>query len=279
MNLLVMCAGRRVTLIQALKTEMNKLNGCVIAEDRDINAPAIYFADSYTISKNDGYMDLLRIIKENKIDAVICLHDVVQSWLSLQKDTLEKQGIKLIISDYETIQACTDKLMFWEKWHNELSICPTKIYKPKNGSASIGVEKIEQPFLVGTEYNVQVYFDTISGKIVDTFQQEKILMRAGETERSKTVWKENINTEIHKLEGHRFYGPVDIDMIEHEGKIYLIDINPRFGGGYPMAHASGVNFAKLLVNNIYGNENKVKQSDYKLNIPMMKYDVLYQGVL
>ena len=71
----------------------------------------------------------------------------------------------------------------------------------RDGSASIGIKKIAapsdfegvkenkqyiyQPFIDGTEYGVDVYFDMISGELVSVFMKKKIAMRAGETDKAK----------------------------------------------------------------------------------------------
>ena len=57
-----------------------------------------------------------------------------------------------------------------------------------------------------------------------------------------------------------------------DGTWYLSEVNPRFGGGYPHAYASGVNFAKMLVNNLSGKENEEQTGAYEEGICMMKYN-------
>ena len=43
---------------------------------------------------------------------------------------------------------------------------------------------------------------------------------------------------------------MDCDVIkDKKGKLYLIDLNPRFGGGYPATHISGMNFLKYILTN------------------------------
>ena len=69
-------------------------------------------------------------------------------------------------------------------------------------------------------------------------------MRAGETDRSLVVNDKkikNFSEKLIKIFNH--FGNVDCDIIKDKnGKLFLIDINPRFGGGYPATHLSGMNF-------------------------------------
>ena len=81
-------------------------------------------------------------------------------------------------------------------------------------------------------------------------------MRAGETEKSKTVNIKEINEIIKRTVNHlNLRGPVDIDVIEDNGQYYILEINPRFGGGYPHAYECGVNFPRMIALNAAGRVN------------------------
>ena len=76
-------------------------------------------------------------------------------------------------------------------------------------------------------------------------------MRAGETDRSILVKDKKIQffaNRLIKILNH--YGNIDCDVMKDKnGKIFLIDINPRFGGGYPATHLGGMNFLKYILTN------------------------------
>ena len=69
-------------------------------------------------------------------------------------------------------------------------------------------------------------------------------MRSGETDRSKIIIDKKLSKFAEKLISiFRPYGNIDCDVIRNKsGQIFLIDVNPRFGGGYPATHLSGKNF-------------------------------------
>ena len=90
---------------------------------------------------------------------------------------------------------------------------PTSIIKNRYGSASQGFEKIKQPFLDGVEYNIQCYFNIYTNDLVDIFMQKKIEMRAGETDKSISIWDDEIDQEVSRLDG-LFKGSIDIDIIK-----------------------------------------------------------------
>ena len=169
--------------------------------------------------------------------------------------------------------------------------------KPQKGSASININKVEdgttlrtlfhnysdlmiQEYMPGQEYGADVYIDMISGKCVSIFLKKKIKMRAGETDKSVSVIDRRIFARIREFaEKQGFRGMIDMDLFcldgpngREDGTWYLSEVNPRFGGGYPHAYASGVNFAKMLVNNLSGKENEEQTGAYEEGICMMKYN-------
>ena len=129
-----------------------------------------------------------------------------------------------------------------------------------------------QPFIQGKEYGVDVYIDFISSDIKAIFCKEKLRMRAGETEKSKSVKISEIEEMVKKVVGLlQLKGPVDIDIMEYYGKYYVLEINPRFGGGYPHAYECGVNFLKMMAVNAKGQVNTDNVMDYHEGVVALKY--------
>lgn len=56
------------------------------------------------------------------------------------------------------------------------------------------------------------------------------------------------------------------------GNYYISEVNPRFGGAYLHAYGAGVDFIKLIVNNINKIENLPNIGDYEEGVVMMMYD-------
>ena len=53
---------------------------------------------------------------------------------------------------------------------------------------------------------------------------------------------------------------------------YLSEVNPRFGGAYLHAYGAGVDFIKLIKNNLDGIENTPVFGNYENDVVMMMYD-------
>ena len=269
--------------------------------------------ESYVVEKDfndlDKYIDsVIKICKDNSIKAIITLIDPELVLLAKNKDKFIKNGILPILSNYEEIIFTFDKYNFAETLKESLPVIRTYngyddikvaldnndvkfpiFAKKREGSGSIGIGSISnyedllsykekenyifQPYVKEREFGVDVYFDFIDGKIKSLFIKEKLNMRAGETDKSVSVYREDIINLILKLQKLKFKGPIDVDIFEDKnGKLYINEINPRFGGGYPHAYNSGVNFIKMIIENIKGNTLEESIGNYEEGIIMMKYN-------
>ena len=270
----------------------------------------------FRIDKDFNHLDryinhILDICKEKSVSVILTLIDPELVLLSDYKEKFDAQGIKLILSDLNFIKQTFDKFGFYNNYKDTIKLVETvgsyedaiqKINsgewtyplfaKLRDGSASIGIKKIivpndfegvkenkqyiYQPFIDGTEYGVDVYFDMISGDLVSIFMKKKIAMRAGETDKAISVKSDKVLDEIKKLKNiHGLYGPIDVDVfVSNDDEVYINEINPRFGGGHPHAYGCGVNFMKLILNNLEGRKNEPAFNDYKEGVMMLKYNGL-----
>jgi carbamoyl-phosphate synthase large subunit len=183
------------------------------------------------------------------------------------------------------------------------------VVKPRWGSASVGIEfprtmeqldlayrlatlKIshsilaeaskqdpEQSVLIqelidGKEYGLDILND-FSGRTVQVYAKEKLAMRAGETDKSVLRHNpelEEIGFRVGEALGH--IGNVDCDIFEKDGKFFLLEINPRFGGGYPFSHMSGANYPAAICSWIEGREFDFSAFRKVYDVPYAKCDTL-----
>ncbi len=258
--------------------------------------------------------EILSICKKENIKGVLSLIDPELSLIAKNADRFEAIGVTPIVSSYELCETSLDKFRMYDmlcKLGIPTGVCYPSIdifeasrqagevdypvfVKPQKGSASININEVRskemltalfhdydglmiQEYMRGQEYGADVYIDLISGKCVSIFLKKKIKMRAGETDKSVSCHDENLFFQISEfVENVGYRGMIDIDLFydEDENKWYLSEVNPRFGGGYPHAYECGVNFPKLVINNLEGRENPVNIGDYRDGIYMMKYNEL-----
>jgi len=113
---------------------------------------------------------------------------------------------------------------------------------------------IVQEHLSGQEHGLDVVND-LEGQHIATFARRKLGMRCGETERAVTVLDpefEQIGAALGR--GLRHIGNLDCDLFVEDGKCYVLEMNPRLGGGYPFSHLAGANLPAALVAWVEGRE-------------------------
>ena len=298
MNILILSAGTRNKIVQYFVRELNG-SGKVIATDMSELAPAIYEADKYYIvpkMTDQNYLDIiLKICEDEQVDGVLSLIDPELSFLANNKEKFESIGTVVVGSSYDLCELSLDKFQMynWLLEHLENGVITYPVFvKPARGSASIAISKVYdketvelllahddglmiQEFLNGQEIGADVYIDMLSGEVVSIFTKKKVKMRAGETDKAVSFKDENLFELITKFVTEAGYrGQIDIDIFEVNGKYYISEVNPRFGGGYPHAYECGVNHMKLIVNNLLNKKNGSYIGMYEQGYAMMKYNDL-----
>lgn len=258
-----------------------------------------------------GYIEMiLDICKKEKISAVLSLIDPELSLLASNKDKFSEIGVTVIGSSYKLCEMAIDKMQMYI-WLSERGYNCAKSYvdkevfyedldagaikfpvfvKPVRGSASIAINKVYdketlellwahddglmiQEFLDGQEIGADCYIDMISGELVSIFTKKKLLMRAGETDKAVSFKDEKLFELIEKFVNESGWrGQIDIDIFDVDGKYYISEVNPRFGGGYPHAYECGCNHMKMILNNLNNIANSRSIGCYEEGIFMMKYN-------
>lgn len=261
--------------------------------------------------EEEGYLEeILSICKQKNIKAILSLIDPELSLLAAHKQDFLDIGTIPIISDPETIEICFDKYkMFNFLTHKGIGTVKSYIdkeqffsdvekgfidypvfVKPVKGSASININKVTsrkevellfsefdnlliQEFMDGVEYGADVYIDMISSEPVAIFTKEKIKMKGGETDKAVSIKDEKLFKLIKDfLREAKYKGIIDIDIFKVDGEYFISEVNPRFGGGYPLAHESGVNVPRMIINNIKGIQNESVVGNYNEGTYMLKYN-------
>lgn len=183
------------------------------------------------------------------------------------------------------------------------------VLKPRWGSASIGIEFAEnleefqliykllniklaktilnkvseedihhailiQEKLGGQEYGMDVLND-FNGNYVGAFARKKLAMRAGETDKAISVIDNRI-TEVGKTIGENLnhIGNLDCDIFEYNGELYVLELNPRFGGGYPFSHEAGLDTPAIYLEWLKGGNEIARFINYKPGFMFSKCDRL-----
>ncbi|XKE44007.1 ATP-grasp domain-containing protein [Halomonas organivorans] len=115
-----------------------------------------------------------------------------------------------------------------------------------------------QEHVTGEEYGVDI-LNSLSGKHLTTVVKKKLAMRSGETDIAEVVSSvalHDLSETISQLLKHR--GNLDIDVMKDDnGNFYILEMNPRFGGGYPFSHLAGARFPDALLDMMNGESPQV----------------------
>ena len=135
-----------------------------------------------------------------------------------------------------------------------------------------------QEKLEGKEYGMDIVND-FNGNYYGSFAREKLAMRSGETDKALSIKDERFEKLGKKISQNlKHVGSIDCDLFVVDNKLYLLEINPRFGGGYPFSHEAGINLAAIYIAWLKGedSENLAQYNNYKENIMFAKCDRLIE---
>lgn len=295
MNLLLTSIGKRIELIEHLKTRFR-----VVGVDASAMNPAKRFADVfYQVPKcrEEGYVEtLLEICRKEGVSLLVPLYEPEFLILDAARDRFEEIGVKLVLSDRQVLKICGDKrktAVFFEKYKipapKTLSAQGVEdiiaggeavyplILKPAGGMGSEGIFRagnrkelaffyeyagdnvLVQECAAGREYTIDVLCD-FYGEPIYIVPRIRLEVISGEVSKSRVDMRECVITETERLlaalgkEGC-VCGPMTIQCFLSEDKtdISFIEINPRFGGGVPLAFAAGADYAEALFIMAQGN--------------------------
>lgn len=310
MNILILSVGTRCKLVEYFMKRENGFDK-VITTDCSNYSPGLYLSDFYYIVPkitDVSYINvILNICIQENIKVILPLLEQEVGLIAINKKKFLDAGVFVVSSDLKTINICQDKYLLANRMEG-LNIPCIKTYdydtqykeiknlnmpvfvKERYGAGSKGTLKINsielldsyvqnfeekfivQPYYDTEEIGVDVYRDFVSGEIISIFAKKKIRMRAGETEKSISIKDDKIFEVIkYAVKKIGLYGPIDIDLFKYNGKYYILEINPRFGGGYPHAYECGENFIKFISNNARGIANSIRIGKYNSGLVMLKY--------
>lgn len=312
-NILILSAGTRNKIVQYFKKTLGENGNVIATDMSTIAPAIYEADKYYIVPRitEEGYIEIiLDICKKENISGVLSLIDPELSLLAENEYKFKAVGTTVIGSSYELCERALDKMQMFE-WLRSHGFNCAKSYvdkneffadvktgkanypvfvKPVRGSASIAISKVFdsetvdllfnhsdnlmiQEYLDGQEIGADCYIDLLSGELVSVFTKKKIVMRAGETDKSVSFKDEKLFELIKRFVNESGWrGQIDIDIFEINGEYFISEVNPRFGGGYPHAYECGADHMKLIVNNLNGIVNSDVIGNYKENVYMMKYN-------
>jgi carbamoyl-phosphate synthase large subunit len=274
-------------------------------------APAMHKVDqAHIVPRLDdpGYIDaLLKVARASNIDMIFPLIDSELLAMTRAWERFDAIGTNLVISSEGVIRTCQDKVLTYEalklagidtpetwtyeqaleKHHHDFPY----FLKPREGSAGMGNYKINdldelrvigrrvsdaivQEFVAGSEHTLDVYtgFDGIPRCVVP---RKRLEVRTGEVSKAVIIKDPRViaaGREVALMLGD-CRGVVTVQCIESpDGRIRVLEINPRFGGGAPLAIHAGADFPLWLMSEQLRRPVTINPTGYQDRIAMLRYD-------
>jgi carbamoyl-phosphate synthase large subunit len=309
-NILILSAGRRVELVDTFKIELAKRNLSYKVLTTDLKpelSAACQIADlsfkSPHVTDPTYIQFLYNLCKKENIRILIPTIDTELVLLSNHRDSFAAEGIHIIISDTATVQSCRDKRLTANLFR-QLNINTPQIYsldsinfpcfaKPYDGSCSVGAkfiqnkESLTEDLLQNekmmfmefvnqsyTEFTVDIYYDR-NGQVKCLVPRKRIEVRGGEISKGITQRHQLYDYLLPKLEGlkgARGCIALQIFVNQTNTEFTAIEINPRFGGGYPLSYSAGANYPGWLIDEYILNKEIPFFDNWESDLLMLRYD-------
>ena len=143
------------------------------------------------------------------------------------------------------------------------------------GGAPSADDVVVQPRLSGIEHGVDIVGALRApGELAAVLARRKIRMRAGETDKAVTVDPAPFDSNsVLIAHATGLTGLIDVDMfLDEDGRSTVIDINPRFGGGYPFVHLAGADVPLYCLAQALGRDIGQSWSRYELGVVSAKHE-------
>lgn len=267
------------------------------------------------LSSPDYIPAMLELCRKERIEGLLSFFDMDVHRLSAHVDDFAAIGVKCFIPSFQVADICFDKLRTFQFLRENGFDTPDTyvdleeakkalgdgrlsfpVYvKPRSGFGSrntfqaCNMNELEvffslesnmliQESLGGDAYDFDILND-LHGRVLSVVPWRKLLSRMGETEQTRTVESPelmDLGVRLATKLGHA--GPLDADLFKWNGKIYVLEINLRFGGGYPTSHCAGADFPKMIVQMARGEQPETNLGNYQRDVVMIKDLQIVGGV-
>lgn len=311
MNILITSAGRRVGLVQAFRSELMKKSSdskVYTAEANPEWSSACRVSDEYfTIPRvdNENYINsILELCIEKQIKIVVPTIDTELLVLSDSKELFLSNNIQLVVSDFDFISKCRDKRQTSVLFQDLKIEIPSAIdkknpsfplfIKPYDGSLSKDIylinsrEELTDSLLNNPklmfmeyinpkdfhEYTIDAYYDKNSD-LKCLVPRRRIEVRGGEISKGKTErlkFYDILKEKLSFIKGAKGCLTIQFFIGKETEEIIGIEINPRFGGGFPLSYASGANYPEYIILEYMMNEPITFNDNWIENRVMLRFD-------
>lgn len=300
-----------VRLFQTALQELG-IRGNVLAADLTSTSSAWHAADLASSAPrfSGGHFieEMLDLCEREQVSLLVPTIDTELPLYADAKELFNKIGTEISVSSPQAIEICNSKVKT-HRWLKELGLPVPRqasideviaspddwsmplIVKPNHGSSSTGMQwvhdieelktikspelKVVESIATGDEYTIDLYIDR-TGKPRCAVPRQRLETRSGEVSKGMTVRHpglQEIATRIAaELPGG--FGVINIQVFldKDSGEMNIIEINPRFGGGYPLTQQAGATCTHWLIEDCLDLPLSVIDDVWRDGLVMLRYD-------
>jgi len=283
-----------------------ELEGRVLAADMSPLSAAFHHADDRFLvprcTTEEFVPAMLELCEREQVALVVPTIDTELPALAAARDRFAQAGVTVAISDPDTIAIGADKRLT-HRWLVDNGF-PTvaqgevvdviadpgswdfpAIVKPVRGSASIGVRLVQraselegahsdvvvQGLAPGDEHTVDLFVDP-TGTVTSVVPRRRLEVRGGEVSKAVTVHHSGLEALVRaigaNLPGAR--AALNVQVFVDGDDLAVIEMNPRFGGGYPLSFQAGALFPTWLLAGVTGR--RCEPQPWREGVVMLRYD-------
>lgn len=275
-----------INTIKSLK--MARFDGKIVATDSSKISAGFFMASAYEIMPKVvdevNYMTKLeQVINDHNIEVLMPSSGYDIQPYSKHRKSIEELGAKPVVSDWESMEICYDKMLTFQKLNSRFNMPFTtsdpgqisefpiiaKARREKGGYDAAVIEDeislrratskfqdiIFQEYLPGVEYTIDVLSD-LNKKPLVAVPRIRLETKGGISTKGKVIHDDQIEQVCMDVAGFiGIRGPCCIQMKEaKDGTMKVVEVNPRMGGGTIFAALAGVNFPELILDMVEEKE-------------------------
>lgn len=309
--MLISSAGRRGALVRIFQRALRAVGaeGEVLAADASPLSAAGVLADDFVVvprCTDDEFVPQMRkLCREREISLIIPTIDPELPVYAANRAEFAEIGTTVLISAPEAVAIAGDKLRTHQWFVGEgFPTVPTvplsealadpdwgypTVVKPARGSASLGVALVpnrralearaQEPDMVaqavapGLEFTADAWVDQ-RGRCRCVVLRRRLEVRAGESSKGMTVrnpvLQDLVTQVVEALTGA--YGAVTVQLFAVDRTANLIELNLRFGGGFPLAFEAGARYPVWILEELLSLPSTAQRDAWRDGLVMLRYD-------